>query len=587
MKAQHLRHRMVVAVMLMAACATFLESRQAPGIPPRDRRPPQTGTASINGRVIDAATGIPVARARVTLQGPLLQPPSTDTDAGGLFSFANLPAGPYTLNVEKTSYLPSRYPEPGRSVRTAYRPLIVRDRQVVQGFAVPLARAGAIAGRIVDAYGDPVESADVRVMRMPRAGRPGRPMMQMSSSTNDLGEFRLWRLEPGSYVLLVLPRNRHRGESADSQAAPTYYPGVTALDQAQPLTLARGESMTGLELALVESETSLVTGTVMGADAQAFSMGYGYVSARPVLKELTGGWIETAGAGVLPDGSFRLRLAPGEYRLEATVRRPGGGRATEQLFGAVQLAVGGEPMSGVAIVVGSGAKVSGRILFDGKSPVPSNQRLHISFDMREGQPCRHEGRTEVAANWTFSAEGLAGTCAIQVSWVDLWMPKAVLHEGTDLLDRPMTFESGQHYRNVQIVLTDRRTRVAFRVIDERGQETRDYVALVFTVDKARWVHGSRHVRTFVPRQMGTEPAEPPRSVPGAPAHVRRESVTGLPPGEYYVVALDDMDPDDIHDPAVLAQLARAAVRVTLEEGNDLEVAVRRLMATDAAGGPRD
>lgn len=55
---------------------------------------------------------------------------------------------------------------------------------------------------------------------------------------------------------------------------------------------------------------------------------------------------------------------------------------------------------------------------------------------------------------------------------------------------------------------------------------------------------------------------------------------GVRPGEYYVVAVDDMDPEDSRDPAVLDRLRSSAVRVTVSEGASPEVAVQRVKMAD-------
>jgi hypothetical protein len=132
---------------------------------------------------------------------------------------------------------------------------------------------------------------------------------------------------------------------------------------------------------------------------------------------------------------------------------------------------------------------------------------------------------------------------------------------------------------VQIVLTDRPTELAFRVVDERGQPTREYVAVIFPVDKSRWSEGSSCVRTYAPSPLIDQLPTPPKSVPTAP-RVRRDSVRGLPAGEYYVAAVDDVDHEDARDPALLEHLARAAVRVTLGDGSGVEVDVRRVTLDD-------
>jgi hypothetical protein len=61
---------------------------------------------------------------------------------------------------------------------------------------------------------------------------------------------------------------------------------------------------------------------------------------------------------------------------------------------------------------------------------------------------------------------------------------------------------------------------------------------------------------------------------------RREGMSGLSLGEYYVVAVDDMEQDDSRDPVVLDRLRSSAQRVTLSDGVDSDVALRRVRFAD-------
>jgi len=43
-------------------------------------------------------------------------------------------------------------------------------------------------------------------------------------------------------------------------------------------------------------------------------------------------------------------------------------------------------------------------------------------------------------------------------------------------------------------------------------------------------------------------------------------IRGVPAGDYFAVAIDDIDPELVRDPATLEKLSRAAVRITLVDG---------------------
>jgi len=103
----------------------------------RDRvPPPRTGTGSIKGRVVDGITGGPVARARVMLPGSGRA--TVLSDGSGAFTFSNLPPGPATISVDKSTYLNSRYPAGGRTIRSNMRPLMLADGQALDGVRITI-----------------------------------------------------------------------------------------------------------------------------------------------------------------------------------------------------------------------------------------------------------------------------------------------------------------------------------------------------------------------------------------------------------------------------------------------------------------
>ncbi len=187
-----------------------------------------------------------------------------------------------------------------------------------------------------------------------------------------------------------------------------------------------------------------------------------------------------------------------------------------------------------------------------------------------------------------------GTCGVQPgAQYGRWILKAVNVRGQNIIDRMMTFETGQAYSDVTIVVTDRRTDLEIAVTDETGQPTVEYAALVFPADKARWSALERYVRTTTPTPPQVQQAQQGQrgqrgSMPMPPASVDlvtsvRPGVTRLfnmPPGDYYAIAFDDMDPEDTLDPAILDKLIPSATRITLTDGERQEVPLRRFIFSD-------
>jgi protocatechuate 3,4-dioxygenase beta subunit len=134
--------------------------------------------------------------------------PATLTDAQGVFAFTGLPPGGYTVTADKATYMSASYPDRGGSLRSsAVRPVLIQGDQTVDNVVLRLYHGGAISGRVVDAHGDPVEFAQVSALPMTASGA-GRMGMRGSMQTNDIGEFRIGRLTPGRYILMVSSQNR-------------------------------------------------------------------------------------------------------------------------------------------------------------------------------------------------------------------------------------------------------------------------------------------------------------------------------------------------------------------------------------------
>lgn len=565
----------------------------SPG-PPRDRLPPpRTGTSALKGRVTDGVTGSPIPRARVRL-GAGVSRGSVLTDATGSFVIAGLPAGAYTLSVDKAGYQSATFPDRGRGLRSTSKPLPLQDGQILDGISVPLYRGGVITGRIVDANGDPLEWIQVRSFKVPAGARSGaRPVAGNSTTTNDLGEFRLARLETGSYLLMATPQRMTPSEEPGTdgkpqpQPAPTYYPDVVAVDQAQAIPLQRGQTVSGIDITMADALMAVISGTVIDPNGQPVS-GNASISVSSVAKDGSSGGSST---GLRPDGTFRALVAPGDYLIEARFTPPGvggGAPAERALIGSEAVTATSGSSQTLLITLGRGATATGRILFEGTSPLPQHSgQVHVPLSSSgSGRPCT-SSPAEIASDWSFKIEGLTGTCSsTPMVGFGRWMLKAVVHDGEDLLDRPVTFKPGQQYRNVQVVFTDRPAEIKFRVSDEGGQSTREYVALVFPSDRARWnvSPNSSATRSYVPPQAEMLSMQRPIPAPGTATPTmpqpRPEVIGRLPPGDYLAIALDNIEYEDTRDPNTLEKLAAVATKVTLGDGASLEVPLRRFKLAD-------
>jgi hypothetical protein len=241
---------------------------------PRDHS--QTA-ASVSGVVIDARTRLPVPDARVLLaplEAPLTQSLIGSTDVEGRFQIGNVPPGPYRLFANHADYL--------RGEHTA--PVTLTAAQRIDDLSIALTATAVISGRVTTEAGEPAPKVYVRA-------HTDKPVAE--SRTNDLGEYRLFGLRPGTYVISAeryrLPRIEDtrlgiqyvvptppcpdcRGEGQFMQQLPrlfstgafidplvvagqsspaVYYPGTTDRAAAQAVEAGPGARLAGIDLRLV------------------------------------------------------------------------------------------------------------------------------------------------------------------------------------------------------------------------------------------------------------------------------------------------------------------------------------------------
>jgi hypothetical protein len=255
-----MRRALTFAVLLLAS-AEPLSAGQAPLFqPPRDRVV-QSGTAVIKGRIVEAGSGQPVRKARVRATSPALQDGrAAYTDGNGAFELTALPAGHYAVTANKIGYVPTAFGQ--MRPLDAGAAIDVPEGKVVSSVDITMSRAGVIAGRISDEFGEPLAGTAVSAMRYQVIQGTRRLQNVATRMTNDVGEFRLFGLGPGQYLLAATLQDNSDQANAREVYAPTYYPGTASAGAAQPLTLGLAQTISGMNMMLLPERSVSVTGTV-------------------------------------------------------------------------------------------------------------------------------------------------------------------------------------------------------------------------------------------------------------------------------------------------------------------------------------
>ena len=285
----------------------------------RVANPPGDGTSRIRGRVLNADTGSPLRRALVLLQTPEGRSLKwVTTDATGTYEFSDLASGTYAVKAQKDGFLSRRYgARESAGMGMAVR--VGRDA-LVERVDIALPPGCALAGRVLDASGEPVLLAFVGVgVRYRDLDGTERFVAVDGAVTDDLGRYRFWGLHPGKYYLLAEPPlpSAGRDDAHEARSAATYYPGVGSLTGARQVELAAGREAS-IEIVLQTVSPAHVSGTVLDESGHPLS-GLTYVSYTDSRGFSSGG----PAHGLRSRSTFE-GLPPGELHADG-VRAAGAG----------------------------------------------------------------------------------------------------------------------------------------------------------------------------------------------------------------------------------------------------------------------
>ena len=532
-------------------------------LPTRDGAAVATGTARIRGRVVAADNGNPLRRATIRISAAELRVNrSVNTDAEGRYEFTELPAGRYSVFVSRNGYVSLQFGQ-RRPFETG-RPLDVSSAQIVEKIDFALPRGGVIAGRVTDELGEPISGVRMQAMRyqyLPNGARQLVPTGGMFGFvSNDLGEFRMYGLMPGTYVVsgtasemggMVMPGGPAVSSENDGHGV-TYYPGTLNEEEAQPITVGIADEASA-SFALIPARMTRISGIVRD------SQGRPLTSVMLTVRSQSGGpgMSMRSLAGINPDGTFSLgNIPPGEHWLEVLPRGSGEESAS------VAVTAGGQDITGLVITTHPGATISGQVVFDGApAPGKSLRIMPSAPDPFGPQPSRIFDGTQgvVDENGTFQLRGMFGRAIFNVTpmspgtGLPNWSVKSVMLNGQNITDVPTDVSALSDSARLEIVVTDKRTTVSGVVRGARGETVSDYTVVIFPQSLKEGMLAARYTRVARPDQQG------------------RFEVRGLPPGDYVAAAVDSIEQGGQWDPSFRKQIEPNGRRFRLTEAQTATV----------------
>jgi protocatechuate 3,4-dioxygenase beta subunit len=576
-------------------------------------RPPTVSAqdrGSIGGYIVKMGTGEPLSKATVTItavNSARAQSYTAMTNTAGQFEFQNLEPGQYRLSASRSGYVRMEYG--ARSPNKPGLPIPLNPSQKLTNVVLQLMPAGTITGRVFDRDGEPL--ANVTVEALKYSYQEGQRVLNVAQTarTNDLGEYRLFWLQPGQYFISATPPETRRtgllnplpvagpgiagaigdiggrgaansptgrggrGAPASSVAPPeqygeqeagesyipVYYPGTTDAQAAAPVNLTPGLVFSGVDLTVAAVRTLRVQGQVIngvtGQPAQNAN-----VALVPVSRNGPAGGFR---AGIRNPGNFRTRInnqgafqfrgvVPGSYELIATLNERNNRMTARQ-----PLEIGTSDVHNVSLIVMPGFTLTGRVVIEGPTTgTPDTARLRVMLRPDSaGQIAGTPPSAAVQADGTFTLQQV-GREDYRVTVTG--MPrngyiKLARYGGIDVMSDGLRLER-QPTGPLEILISTN-TGIVEGIVQNERQEPAANVIVVLVPD------GAHRGRLDLYRTASTDATG-------------RYHVEGIPPGDYRILAWQDVENGAWQDPDFLRQFDDRARPVHLPEGGILNIGLR-------------
>ena len=529
------------------------------------------------------------------------------TDAQGQFSFGKLPAGQFTLNASRNQLLAASYGQ----LRPNGQGTVIQlaDGQQLRA-NLRLARGGVLTGTVTGQDGDPQPFAQIRALRYVMTNGLKRLQQTGGASTDDRGTYRLSGLQPGDYLIAAVPNTgdfmseRMMADSVAIEQAimagpvqpaaapglpptvtvqvsppqqgpsegppgylPTYYPGTLSVSQATAITIAANDERGGVDIQVMPVQAATIQGSVVTPLAQGVAVQLNLLSDDP-LNASTSPSSTRMGA----EGRFTFRnVAPGSYTVLAQTvvappqvtiingvpsPQPTGPPPrlddSQRLWGRADVSVDGPTAVSVSISLQAGRSISGTVVFDmAQPPDLARARLMVTLGPAPSlQPLNFGALPtgQIGPDGRFTIVGvIPGQYFLRAGG---GIMKSAIVGGQDTLDFPLEFTGERDVNDAVVTLTDKFSELSGVLTDAAGKPAVDYSIIVAPVDQRFWRPGGRRIMMTRPDTSG------------------RYTFRSLPPGDYMLAAVTDLDQGGQYDPEFLKAVAEGggAVRVNIAEG---------------------
>jgi hypothetical protein len=229
-----------------------------------------------------------------------------------------------------------------------------------------MVRGATVSGRVRDPKGQPLSG--VQVVAYAIGYQNNREVLSQvnSKAADDRGEYRLFWLPPGAFILGVAPRRASAVPNAQDSYARTFFPGTSDVRAATRVKVSEGSEVNGIDIGVRGDATGSISGRIVtsiaGPNGQPAQAPNFFLMPRDpnAFADVSG----MSFPNVSPNrtnGQFEIRgVLPGSYDMITTVDDP----AIGQVVGRVQVDVSGGNLEDVRIPVNRGLELKTRLILD-------------------------------------------------------------------------------------------------------------------------------------------------------------------------------------------------------------------------------
>ncbi|HET8890804.1 MAG TPA: carboxypeptidase regulatory-like domain-containing protein [Candidatus Angelobacter sp.] len=511
---------------------------------------------TVDGSVVNKLSGAPIKNAhviytRTSSSAGASSPVSTETDVEGHFNLQLAP-GSYRLWVERNGF--------ARQVYGALSPagegtaLTLAPGQQIHEVVFRLVPLGAIAGRILDDDGEPLQGVGIQALRFSYANGRRQLVSVSGTSSNDRGEYRIFGLRAGRYLLrasmLGSPMSQPFESGAlvpevqDSYAA-IYFPGTPDVDAASSISLAEGGELGDVDFRLHKIRAATVRGHLVSPSGKFSSSQIQVVLAHNDANFAS--FIDRVSAFVDPaSGRFEVHgVSPGSYILVASqlfAGRSFGGRIP------VEVSPAGSPED-VALPLAPALDITGSVEVEG-APRRALQNLSVHLSPSEGLTLGPEPLAKVGIDGTFRLAGVTPgrwTVALEPLPEGLWL-KMESFANNDAIGGEVNVSEASRGQ-LRIVLAADGAQIS-GTVGKDGQPSQATVVLAPAAPELRGSHLLFRVTHTTEHGLFT--------------------MRNIKPGTYKLFAFQEIEPFDWLDPDLLKIVEASAASVTAGPGEAVQ-----------------